>query len=70
VLAARAVARELDERQALRRIGGLDDVDREVHGVQASVRPMRDAVICSPLRTPVGRYGGMFADVPVTRSTT
>ncbi len=27
---------------------------------------MRDAVICSPLRTPVGRYGGMFADVPVT----
>jgi acetyl-CoA C-acetyltransferase len=27
---------------------------------------MRDAVICSPLRTPVGRYGGMFRDVPVT----
>jgi acetyl-CoA C-acetyltransferase len=27
---------------------------------------MRDAVICSPLRTPVGRYGGMFGDVPVT----
>ncbi|MFF0454830.1 acetyl-CoA C-acetyltransferase [Nocardia africana] len=25
---------------------------------------MRDAVICEPLRTPVGRYGGMFADVP------
>ncbi len=27
---------------------------------------MRDAVICSPLRTPVGRYGGMFKDIPVT----
>ncbi|WP_405181928.1 acetyl-CoA C-acetyltransferase [Nocardia sp. NBC_01377] len=25
---------------------------------------MRDAVICEPLRTPVGRYGGMFKDVP------
>ena len=25
---------------------------------------MRDAVICSPLRTPVGRFGGMFRDVP------
>jgi acetyl-CoA C-acetyltransferase len=25
---------------------------------------MRDAVICAPLRTPVGRYGGMFRDVP------
>jgi acetyl-CoA C-acetyltransferase len=25
---------------------------------------LRDAVICSPLRTPVGRYGGMFRDVP------
>ena len=23
---------------------------------------MRDAVICEPLRTPVGRYGGMFKD--------
>jgi acetyl-CoA C-acetyltransferase len=25
---------------------------------------MRDAVICEPLRTPVGRYGGVFRDLP------
>jgi len=25
---------------------------------------MRDAVICQPLRTPVGRFGGMLRDVP------
>ncbi len=25
---------------------------------------LRDAVICAPLRTPVGRYGGMLRDVP------
>jgi acetyl-CoA C-acetyltransferase len=25
---------------------------------------MRDAVICAPLRTPVGRYGGVFRDTP------
>lgn len=25
---------------------------------------MRDAVICLPLRTPVGRYGGIFKDIP------
>ena len=25
---------------------------------------MRDAVICEPLRTPVGRFGGIFRDVP------
>jgi len=25
---------------------------------------MKEAVICSPLRTPVGRYGGMFKDLP------
>ena len=25
---------------------------------------MRDAVICEPLRTPVGRFGGVFRDVP------
>ncbi|MDR2279795.1 MAG: acetyl-CoA C-acyltransferase, partial [Gordonia sp. (in: high G+C Gram-positive bacteria)] len=25
---------------------------------------MRDAVICEPIRTPVGGYGGMFATVP------
>lgn len=24
-----------------------------------------DIVLCSPLRTPVGRYGGAFATVPV-----
>jgi acetyl-CoA C-acetyltransferase len=27
---------------------------------------MRDALICEPVRTPVGRFGGMFRDVPVT----
>ena len=27
---------------------------------------MVEAVICEPVRTPVGRYGGMFKDVPVT----
>jgi len=27
---------------------------------------MKQAVICEPLRTPVGRYGGMFKDVPAT----
>ncbi len=25
---------------------------------------MRDAVICEPLRTPIGRFGGMFRDLP------
>src|SRR3954466_15766287 len=25
--------------------------------------PLRDAVICEPLRTPVGGYGGVFRDV-------
>jgi acetyl-CoA C-acetyltransferase len=25
---------------------------------------MRDAVICEPLRTPVGKYGGVFRDIP------
>jgi acetyl-CoA C-acetyltransferase len=25
---------------------------------------MRDAVICEPVRTPVGRYGGVFRDIP------
>ncbi len=24
---------------------------------------MRDAVICEPLRTPVGKYGGVFRDI-------
>ncbi|GAA4435383.1 acetyl-CoA C-acetyltransferase [Actinokineospora soli] len=27
---------------------------------------MREAVICEPVRTPVGRFGGVFAGVPVT----
>ncbi len=27
---------------------------------------MRDAVVCEPVRTPVGRYGGVFRDVPAT----
>jgi acetyl-CoA acetyltransferase family protein len=27
---------------------------------------MREALICEPLRTPVGRFGGMFRDVSVT----
>jgi acetyl-CoA C-acetyltransferase len=27
---------------------------------------MREALICEPLRTPVGRFGGIFRDVPVT----
>jgi acetyl-CoA acetyltransferase family protein len=31
---------------------------------------MRDAVICEPLRTPVGRFGGMFRDVTVTELAT
>jgi acetyl-CoA C-acetyltransferase len=28
---------------------------------------VRDAVICEPVRTPVGRYGGVLRDVPVQR---
>jgi acetyl-CoA C-acetyltransferase len=27
---------------------------------------MREAVICEPIRTPVGRYGGVFRDLPAT----
>jgi acetyl-CoA C-acetyltransferase len=27
---------------------------------------MREALICEPLRTPVGRFGGVFRDVPAT----
>jgi acetyl-CoA C-acetyltransferase len=30
----------------------------------SSAGQMRDAVICEPLRTPVGRYGGVLKDVP------
>ena len=35
-----------------------------------SWRPMPDALICEPLRTPVGRFGGMFRDVNVTTLAT
>lgn len=28
---------------------------------------MRQAVICEPLRTPVGRYGGIFRDIPAAQ---
>ncbi|MEV1065928.1 hypothetical protein [Streptomyces sp. NPDC050263] len=28
---------------------------------------MRDAVICEPIRTPVGGYGGVFRDVTAAR---
>ena len=28
---------------------------------------MRDAVICEPVRTPVGRFGGVYKDVPATK---
>ncbi len=31
---------------------------------------MREALICEPLRTPVGRFGGMFREVPVTELAT
>ncbi len=31
---------------------------------------MRDALICEPLRTPVGRFGGVFRDVTVTTLAT
>jgi acetyl-CoA C-acetyltransferase len=31
---------------------------------------MRDALICEPLRTPVGRYGGVFRDVAVAELAT
>ena len=27
---------------------------------------MKDALICEPVRTAVGRYGGMYLDVPAT----
>jgi len=28
---------------------------------------MKEAVICEPIRTPVGRYGGMFKDIPAAQ---
>ncbi len=31
---------------------------------------MREALICEPLRTPVGRFGGIFREVPVTELAT
>src|SRR5436309_13210348 len=31
---------------------------------------MRDAVICEPLRTPVGRFGGVFREVPAPKLAT
>jgi acetyl-CoA C-acetyltransferase len=31
-----------------------------------SLTELRDAVICEPVRTAVGRFGGVFRDVPVT----
>ena len=31
---------------------------------------MREALICEPLRTPVGRFGGVFREVPVTELAT
>src|ERR1700733_1140371 len=31
---------------------------------------MREALICEPLRTPVGRFGGVFRDLPVTELAT
>jgi acetyl-CoA C-acetyltransferase len=31
---------------------------------------VNEAVICEPVRTPVGRYGGVFKDVPVTQLAT
>jgi len=31
---------------------------------------MREAVVCSPLRTPIGRYGGQFRDVPASALAT
>jgi acetyl-CoA C-acetyltransferase len=31
---------------------------------------IRDAVICEPLRTPVGRFGGVFRDVPAVKLAT
>ena len=32
-------------------------------GHRREARVMRDAVICEPVRTPIGRYGGMFASL-------
>ena len=34
------------------------------------MRTLRDAVVCEPLRTPVGRYGGVLRDVPAAELAT
>ena len=38
----------------------------EGRATEMSGATTRSAVICESVRTPVGRYGGMFKDVPVT----
>jgi acetyl-CoA C-acetyltransferase len=38
--------------------------------ISHKVVAMREALICEPLRTPVGRFGGMFRDVSVTELAT
>jgi len=45
---------------------------RQAAPATVSVMPelMRDAVICEPLRTPVGRFGGVFREVPAVRLAT
>ena len=35
--------------------------------IEVVMTQVRDAVICEPLRTPVGRYGGVFKDVPAAQ---
>jgi acetyl-CoA C-acetyltransferase len=37
---------------------------KALYGVEQKGEHMREAVICEPLRTPVGRYGGVFKDLP------
>src|SRR4051794_944535 len=45
---------------------GERDESRGFPPMKAMPSALREAVICSPLRTPVGRYGGMFKDVSAT----
>ena len=35
---------------------------------EEGVEPVRKVVVCEPLRTAVGGYGGVFVDVPATHS--
>ena len=42
------------------------DVSRGARWLARAPPAMREAVICEPLRTPVGRFGGVFRDVPAT----